>query len=250
MTFVAFFYNKLLIWLPYSYRIHKMLISVIIPTYNEGEFLPEVIRRVEETPYNKEIIVIDDGSTDVTREFLQKMERGLIKVVTHKENMGKGAAVRSGIAVASGDIIIIQDADLEYDPKDYPVLLEPIMQGKADVVYGSRFLGGPHRVLLFWHSIGNSLLTLISNMFTDLNLTDMETGYKAFRKEVLRAIAIESARFGFEPEITAKVARKKFRIYEVPISYYGRNYEEGKKITWKDGVKAIFTVIKYNLFCR
>jgi glycosyltransferase involved in cell wall biosynthesis len=164
--------------------------------------------------------------------------------------MGKGAAMRTGIAVATGDVVIVQDADLEYDPKDYPVLLEPIMQGKADVVYGSRFLGGPHRVLFFWHSVGNSFITLISNMFTDLNLTDMETGYKAFRKKVFEVITIESNRFGFEPEITAKVAKKGFRIYEVPISYSGRSYQEGKKITWKDGIKAIFTVLKYNLFYR
>jgi glycosyltransferase involved in cell wall biosynthesis len=172
------------------------------------------------------------------------------RVIFHEKNMGKGAALRTGIAVATGDVVIVQDADLEYDPKDYPVLLEPIMQGKADVVYGSRFLGGPHRVLFFWHSVGNSLITLLSNMFTDLNLTDMETGYKAFRKSVFETITIESNRFGFEPEITAKVAKKGFRIYEVPISYSGRSYQEGKKITWKDGMKAVFTVLKYNLFRR
>jgi glycosyltransferase involved in cell wall biosynthesis len=164
--------------------------------------------------------------------------------------MGKGASFRSGLSLVTGDIIIVQDADLEYDPKDYPVLLGPILEGKADVVYGSRFLGGPHRVLFFWHSVGNSLITLISNMLTDLNLTDMETGYKVFRREVFKDIRIESNRFGFEPEITAKVAKKGFRIYEVPISYSGRSYQEGKKITWKDGIKAIFTVLKYNLFRR
>jgi glycosyltransferase involved in cell wall biosynthesis len=227
-----------------------MLLSIIIPAFNEAAFLPEVIRRVEETPYDKEIIIVDDGSTDGTREYLKGLVSEGIKVIVHKKNMGKGAAMRTGIAVASGDVVIVQDADLEYDPKDYPVLLEPIMQGKADVVYGSRFLGGPHRVLFFWHSVGNSFITLISNMFTDLNLTDMETGYKAFRKEVFATITIESNRFGFEPEITAKVAKKGFRIYEVPISYSGRSYQEGKKITWKDGIKAIFTVLKYNLFCR
>jgi glycosyltransferase involved in cell wall biosynthesis len=227
-----------------------MLLSIIIPAFNEAAFLPEVIRRVGETPYDKEIIIVDDGSTDGTREYLKGLVSEGIKVLVHEKNMGKGAAMRTGIAVASGDVVIVQDADLEYDPKDYPVLLEPIMQGKADVVYGSRFLGGPHRVLFFWHSIGNSLITLISNMFTDLNLTDMETGYKAFRKKIFEVITIESNRFGFEPEITAKVAKKGFRIYEVPISYSGRSYQEGKKITWKDGVKAIFTVLKYNLFCR
>ena len=227
-----------------------MLLSIIIPAFNEAAFLPEVIRRVEETPYDKEIIIVDDGSTDDTREYLKGLVSEGIKVIVHEKNMGKGAAMRTGIAVASGDVVIVQDADLEYDPKDYPVLLEPIMQGKADVVYGSRFLGGPHRVLFFWHSIGNSLITLISNMFTDLNLTDMETGYKAFRKKVFDTITIESNRFGFEPEITAKVAKKGFRIYEVPISYSGRSYQEGKKITWKDGFKAIFTVLKYNLFRR
>ena len=227
-----------------------MLLSIIIPAFNEAAFLPEVIRRVGETPYDKEIIIVDDGSTDGTREYLKGLVSEGIKVIVHEKNMGKGAAMRTGIAVATGDVVIVQDADLEYDPKDYPVLLEPIMQGKADVVYGSRFLGGPHRVLFFWHSVGNSLITLISNMFTDLNLTDMETGYKAFRKKVFETITIESNRFGFEPEITAKVAKKGFRIYEVPISYSGRSYQEGKKITWKDGVKAIFTVLKYNLFRR
>jgi glycosyltransferase involved in cell wall biosynthesis len=227
-----------------------MLLSIIIPAFNEAAFLPEVIRRVEETPYDKEIIIVDDGSTDGTREYLKGLASEGIKVIVHEKNMGKGAAMRTGIAVATGDVVIVQDADLEYDPKDYPVLLEPIMQGKADVVYGSRFLGGPHRVLFFWHSIGNSLITLISNMFTDLNLTDMETGYKAFRKKVFETITIESNRFGFEPEITAKVAKKGFRIYEVPISYSGRSYQEGKKITWKDGIKAVFTVFKYNLFRR
>jgi len=227
-----------------------MLLSIIIPAFNEADFLPEVIRRVEETPYDKEIIIVDDGSTDGTREFLNDMNAKDIKIILHRENMGKGAAFRSGLAVATGDVVIVQDADLEYDPKDYQVLLEPIINGKADVVYGSRFLGGPHRVLFFWHSVGNSLITLLSNMLTDLNLTDMETGYKAFRREVFKNIRIESNRFGFEPEITSKVAKRGFRIYEVPISYSGRSYQEGKKITWKDGIKAIFTVLKYNLLHR
>ena len=227
-----------------------MMLSIIIPAYNEAPFLPEVIRRVEETPYEKEIIVVDDGSSDGTRDYLESLSTERVKAIFHEENMGKGASVRSGLSLVTGDIIIVQDADLEYDPKDYPVLLGPILEGKADVVYGSRFLGGPHRVLFFWHSVGNSLITLISNMLTDLNLTDMETGYKVFRREVFKDIRIESNRFGFEPEITAKVAKKGFRIYEVPISYSGRSYQEGKKITWKDGIKAIFTVLKYNLFRR
>lgn len=227
-----------------------MLLSIIIPAFNEAAFLPEVLRRVEEAPYDKEIIIVDDGSTDDTRKYLQTLCGNNIKVIIHEKNMGKGAALRSGITVATGDIIIIQDADLEYDPRDYPALLEPILQEKADVVYGSRFLGGPHRVLFFWHSIGNNLITLVSNIFTDLNLTDMETGYKVFRKKIFQDIRIESNRFGFEPEITAKVAKKGFRIYEVPISYSGRSYQEGKKITWKDGVKAIFTILKHNLISR
>ncbi|HNQ47612.1 MAG TPA: glycosyltransferase family 2 protein [Syntrophorhabdus sp.] len=226
------------------------MLSIIIPAYNEAPFLPEVIRRVEETPYEKEIIVVDDGSSDGTRDYLESLSTERVKAIFHEKNMGKGASFRSGLSLVTGDIIIVQDADLEYDPKDYPVLLGPILEGKADVVYGSRFLGGPHRVLFFWHSVGNSLITLISNMLTDLNLTDMETGYKVFRREVFKDIRIESNRFGFEPEITAKVAKKGFRIYEVPISYSGRSYQEGKKITWKDGIKAIFTVLKYNLFRR
>jgi len=226
----------------------EMLLSIIIPAFNEVAFLPEVIRRVRETPYDKEIIIVDDGSTDGTSEYLNSLKETDVKVILHKENIGKGAAVRSGLAISTGDVIIVQDADLEYDPKDYPVLLGPIIDGKADVVFGSRFLGGPHRVLFFWHSVGNFLITIISNMLTDLNLTDMETGYKVFRREVFNHISIESDRFGFEPEITSKVAKKGFRIYEVPISYSGRGYQEGKKITWKDGIKAIFTVLKYNLF--
>ncbi|MCX5806276.1 MAG: glycosyltransferase family 2 protein [Proteobacteria bacterium] len=247
-----------------------MLISVIIPAYNEINTISYVLKKVEETPYNKEIIIVDDGSKDGTREYLSsrfsvhsspltpsatpapgKGEGTFltdVKVIFHEKNMGKGAAIRSGIKAAMGDIIIIQDADLEYDPKDYPTLFEPIIEGKADVVYGSRFLGGTHRVFYFWHYVGNKLITLASNMFTDLNLTDMETCYKAFKREMLDGIQIESNRFGFEPEITAKMAKKVCRIYEVPISYYGRSYEEGKKITWRDGVKAVFTIIKYNLF--
>lgn len=228
-----------------------MLLSVIIPAYNEERFLPEVLRRVSEVPYEKEIIVVDDASIDGTRSFLERLKEdgsfdGL-KTVFHEKNAGKGAAIRSGIKIASGDIIIIQDADLEYDPKDYPTLLAPILEGKADVVYGSRFLGGPHRVLYFWHYVGNMVVTLLSNMFSDLNLSDMETGYKVFKRSVFDNITIESNRFGFEPEITAKVAKNGFRVYEVPISYHGRSYKEGKKITWKDGIKALFTIVKYNV---
>jgi glycosyltransferase involved in cell wall biosynthesis len=225
-----------------------MLLSIVIPAYNEENFLPEVLRRVKEAPYDKEIIVVDDASIDGTRRFLEGLEDDGIKVILHQKNAGKGAAVRSGIAIATGEVIVIQDADLEYDPKDYPVLLAPILEGKADVVYGSRFLGGPHRVFYFRHYVGNKIVTLLSNIFSDLNLTDMETGYKAFAREALDGITIESNRFGFEPEITAKVARKGCRVYEVPISYHGRSYREGKKITWKDGVKALFTIVKYNLF--
>ncbi|MDD3846903.1 MAG: glycosyltransferase family 2 protein [Syntrophorhabdaceae bacterium] len=223
-----------------------MLLSVIVPAYNEIEFIDEILRKVKETPYEKEIIVVDDCSTDGTREYL-KTQEGIITIFQEK-NQGKGAALRRGIAKAAGDIVLIQDADLEYDPREYPVLLAPILEGRADVVYGSRFLGGPHRVLYFWHFVGNSMVTLLSNMFTNLNLTDMETCYKVFKKEVMETITIESDRFGVEPEITAKVARGKWRIFEVPISYYGRTYEEGKKITWRDGIKAFFTIVKYNVF--
>jgi glycosyltransferase involved in cell wall biosynthesis len=225
-----------------------MLLSIVIPAYNEARFLPEVLRRVKETPYEKEIIVVDDASVDGTRSYLQGLNDDDIRVVFHDKNAGKGAAVRSGIKIAAGDIIIIQDADLEYDPKDYPRLLEPILSGNADVVYGSRFLGGPHRVFYFRHYVGNQIVTLLSNIFSDLNLSDMETGYKVFVRRVFEGITIESNRFGFEPEITAKVAKKGYRVYEVPVSYHGRSYTEGKKITCKDGIKALFTIIKYNLF--
>lgn len=225
-----------------------MLLSIIIPVYNEIGSIGEIINKVNESPYEKEIIIVDDCSTDGTREYIRGLKGNNITTVFHDRNQGKGAALRDGIAHAKGDVIIIQDADLEYDPKEYPKLLEPILSGKADVVYGSRFLGGPHRVLYFWHYMGNTIVTLLSNMFTNLNLTDMETGYKVFKREVLDGIVIESNRFGFEPEITAKLAKKRCRIYEVPISYYGRSYEEGKKITWRDGIKAFFTILKYNLF--
>ena len=226
----------------------KLLLSIIIPAYNEVDFIGDVIRRVQETPFEKEIIIVDDGSVDGTRDILKNLKEPNITVVLQEVNQGKGAALRAGFERAKGDIVIIQDADLEYDPRDYPRLLEPILEGKADVVYGSRFLGGPHRVLYFWHYVGNMAVTLLSNMFTNLNLTDMETGYKVFKREVLKDITIESNRFGFEPEITAKIAKGRFKVYEIPISYYGRSYEEGKKITWRDGIKAFFTILKYNVF--
>jgi len=231
--------------------IDTIKISVIIPCYNERNTIKEIIRRVRASPVpNKEIIVVDDCSTDGTREILKDYISPLVdKVIYQERNQGKGAAIRTGIAAATGDVVIIQDADLEYDPQEYPRLLEPFLQGNADVVYGSRFMGGSsHRVLYYWHSIGNKFLTTISNMFTNINLTDMETCYKAFRREVIQSIRIEEDRFGFEPEITAKVAKMKCRIYEVGISYYGRTYEEGKKINWKDGLRTIYCILKYNLF--
>ncbi len=221
-----------------------------MPCYNEVSTIERIVGNVLDSSLkNKEIIVIDDGSTDGTRELLKsRIEPLVTKVIYHQLNRGKGAAIRSGIAAASGDIVIVQDADLEYDPKDYDIILEPILQNKADVVYGSRFAGGdPHRVLYFWHYAGNKFLTLISNMFTNLNLTDMETGYKAFVRKILQQITIQEDRFGFEPEITAKIAKLRCRVYEVGISYSGRTYEEGKKIGWKDGVRTIWCILKYNL---
>ena len=229
-----------------------MKLSIIIPCFNERHTVTEILSRVDASVQNpKEIIVVDDNSTDGTREILSKRPiRECEKVILHNVNQGKGAALRNGIAAATGDIIIIQDADLEYDPNDIPRLIQPIIDDRADVVYGSRFIGGEaHRVLLFWHRVGNGLLTLVSNIFTDLNLTDMETGYKAFRAEILKAIKIEESGFGFEPEITAKISKlPRLRIYEVGVSYYGRTYAEGKKIDWKDGLSALWCVIKYNLF--
>ena len=223
-----------------------MKLSIVIPVYNEKETLREVIRRVEAVNFEKEIILVDDASTDGSREMLNGYrDRNNFKVTLHSNNKGKGAALRTGFAQVSGDVVIIQDADLEYDPADYPQLLEPILDGRADVVYGSRFLGGPHRVMFFWHYLGNTVLTTISNMFTNLNLTDMETGYKVFTKKVLDSLQLECERFGFEPEFTGKVARKKFIIYEVPISYSGRDYSQGKKITWKDGIAALWFIVKF-----
>ena len=227
-----------------------IILSVIVPCFNEISTLKEVIENILKSPVNpKEIIIVDDFSTDGSREYLKILKNKKIRTIFHKKNLGKGAALASGINLAKGDIVIIQDADLEYDPNEYPIVLGPILSGKADVVYGSRFQGGqPHRVVYFWHRIGNGLLTIFSNLFTDLNLTDMETCYKAFRTEIIKKIKIEEKRFGFEPEITAKISKLNCRIYEVGISYYGRTYREGKKIGWKDGIRAIYCILKYNLF--
>ena len=225
-------------------------VSIVIPCYNELATLEQVIDAVLASPVpHKEVIVVDDASTDGTTELIRnKIEARVDRVITHDRNRGKGAALRSGFAVATGDVVLIQDADLEYDPRDYEKLLAPIIEGKADVVFGSRFAGGEsHRVFYFWHSIVNRLLTLLSNMLTDLNLTDMEVCYKVFRSEVLQQITIEENRFGFEPEITAKVARLRCRIYEVGVSYAGRTYSEGKKIGWRDGARALWAILKYNL---
>jgi len=214
-------------------------LSIVIPVYNEKDTVLELIRRVRAValPLEREIVIVDDFSTDGTRDLIRGLEGPDARVLFQPKNMGKGAALKAGFAAATGDIVLVQDADLEYDPAEYPALLAPILDGRADVVYGSRFLSGPHRVLLFWHSVGNKILTAFSNMVTNLNLTDMETCYKVFRREVLAGITLKSGRFGFEPEFTVKVAKLKCRIYEVPISYSGRDYAEGKKITWKDGLR-------------
>jgi glycosyltransferase involved in cell wall biosynthesis len=229
----------------------RLKLSVIIPCYNEINTIAHVINAVKASPIQEcEIIVVDDFSTDGTRELLQQeLESQVDQVIYHPQNRGKGAALRTGFAVMTGDIGIVQDADLEYDPQEYPIMIDPILKGKADVVFGSRFQGAaPHRVVYYWHQVGNNVLTTLSNMFTNINLTDMETCYKAFKRDVIQAVKIEEKRFGFEPEITAKVAKMECRIYEVGISYYGRSYKEGKKIGWKDGVRAIYCIIKYNLF--
>jgi glycosyltransferase involved in cell wall biosynthesis len=228
-----------------------MKLSIVIPCYNEKATIAQILEAVRASPWpDKEIIVVDDCSRDGTRDLLEGELRAKVdRLVMHEVNRGKGAALRSGIAAATGDFVVIQDADLEYDPQEYPRLLAPMVEGRADVVYGSRFMGGhPHRVLYFWHRMGNGLLTLLSNMATNLNLTDMETCYKAFRREIIQSIELEEDRFGFEPEITAKIAKSGCRIYEVGISYYGRTYDEGKKIGYKDGFRAIWCILKYNLF--
>ncbi len=228
-----------------------ILLSIVIPCYNEKDYIKEVVERVKAIPFpRREIIIVDDCSTDGTREILKReLESQVRKIVYHEKNSGKGACLRDGFQAATGDIILIQDADLEYDPRDYAILIRPILEDKADVVYGSRFVGSQqHRVLYFWHMVGNKFLTLLSNMFTNINLTDMETCYKVFRKEIIKKIAIKEDRFGFEPEITAKIARLKCRIYEVGVSYSGRTYQQGKKINWKDGLHALWCIFKYNIF--
>lgn len=232
----------------------KKTLSIVIPVFNERDLLPEVIRRVESVnlPHglNREIVIVDDCSTDGTTELLHLLSHNRSDLIIHfhDTNRGKGAALRTGFAVATGDFVLVQDADLEYDPLEYPQLLEPILDGKADVVYGSRFIGNARRVLYYWHCLGNGFLTTLSNMLSNLNLTDMECCYKVFRREVIKNVRVREDRFGFEPEITAKISKMKVRIYEVPISYAGRTYQEGKKITWKDGVSALRCILRYNLF--
>jgi glycosyltransferase involved in cell wall biosynthesis len=220
---------------------------VVVPCYNEEATIQSLINLVLNSPWVAEIIVVDDGSKDRSREILASIDNAKVRVVLHEVNQGKGAALRTGFKHATSEYVIVQDADLEYDPSEYPLVLEPLLDDRADVVFGSRFLSGrPHRVLYFWHSLGNKFLTLMSNMFTDLNLTDMETCYKCFRREVIQSITIEENRFGFEPEITAKLAKSRVRIYEVGISYSGRTYDEGKKIGWRDGVRAVYCIVRYS----
>jgi glycosyltransferase involved in cell wall biosynthesis len=228
-------------------------LSVVIPVYNEERWISEVVRRVQAIPIPKEIVIVEDCSTDNTRNILKQLESSEIRVFYQPNNQGKGAALRRGFQEATGDVILVQDADLEYDPDEYPRLLQPILEDRADVVYGSRFIGETHRVLYFWHYVANKMLTMLSNMFTNLNLTDMETCYKVFRREVLQGIALRSDRFGFEPEITAKIARERpgqpsWRVYEIPISYSGRTYEEGKKIGLKDAFNALYCILRYRFF--
>lgn len=227
-----------------------MKLSVVIPVYDEKDTILEILRRIQsvDVGFEKEIIIVDDGSTDGTRQVLETIRGDNVKVLLHDKNQGKGAALKTGFAEAVGDIILIQDSDLEYDPREYPKLLEPVLDGRADAVYGSRFLGGPHRVLFFWHYVGNKMLTTMSNMFSNLNLTDMETCYKVIKRDALEKITLKSKRFGFEPEVTLKLAKLKARIYEIPISYSGRDYSEGKKIGWKDGLAAIYHILRYRFF--
>lgn len=231
-------------------RSPNLLLSVIVPAYNEAATVEIALRRIREVALRLEIIVVNDASTDGTREILEQLveQRLVDQVIHHEKNRGKGAAIRSGIAVATGDVVVVQDADLEYDPQDLPALLLPIRSRQADAVYGSRFQGGPHRVLYFWHYVGNRVLTLLSNMFTNLNLTDLETCYKLVRTDLIKRLPLSSNRFGFEVEITARLAQARARIWEIPISYSGRTYAEGKKITWRDGVAALIHILRYNLF--
>ena len=229
----------------------RLCLSVVVPCYDEATTVVELLRRVLASPWVAEVIVVDDGSTDGTRELLAEVTDPMVRVILHERNQGKGAALRTGFAAATADYVIVQDADLEYDPAEYGELMGPLEDGSADVVYGSRFVSSrPHRVLYFWHSLGNRLLTLLSNMFTDLNLTDMETCYKAFRREVIQAIDIQEDRFGFEPEVTAKLAHRRLRIFEVGISYSGRTYADGKKIGWRDGGRAVSCIVKYSAVGR
>lgn len=227
-----------------------MIVSVLIPVYNEEDTVAEIVERVRATPYTTEIICVNDCSTDGTRDVLTRLhtEGKVHRVIHQAQNRGKGAAIRTAIAASTGDVVIVQDADLEYSPADWPALFEPLIQGKADAVFGSRFLGGTHRVLYYWHSVGNGVLTTLSNMFSNLNLTDMECCYKAVRGELARSLPLKSERFGFEPEITARLSKANARIFEVPIGYSGRTYQEGKKITWRDGVAALVHIVRYNLF--
>lgn len=225
-------------------------VSVVMPVFNENNTIRLIIDKVLETPFDKELIIVDDGSTDGTREYLNELNNAAIQVFLHEKNQGKGAALKTGFSHVNGDIVIIQDADLEYDPHDYSKLIDPILKGYADVVYGSRFLGGPHRVLFFWHYLANKFLTTVSNIFTNINLSDMETCYKVFKKEVAEKLNLESRSFGVEPEITAKIVQLNCRVYEVPISYFGRDYSEGKKIKWTDGFIALWSILKFNVFKR